>query len=190
MEEEKQLFYGYLSSVKCLTSCFRRYIQPPNLTASCNLSISSRSSSREKHLDLAPSFPTWKKLTSIPWTLKSYYNVPMTTTTRSGPAGFLIILSSAERNNPMSQIGHFSLQCLLLRLKLATVSQTVMIKVVLNRRMLSTKPGTLDKRLWLRTHGSALLTMRSRITICGNRPPPHFSWAQPTTVGTTALQAT
>ncbi|KAG8518324.1 Gametocyte-specific factor 1 [Galemys pyrenaicus] len=33
---------------------------------------------------------------SIPWTLRSYYNAPMIKITRSGPAGFLIILSSAE----------------------------------------------------------------------------------------------
>lgn len=30
-----------------------------------------------KHLDSAPSFPTWKKVTFIPWALNSYYNAPM-----------------------------------------------------------------------------------------------------------------
>lgn len=50
-----------------------------------------------EHLDSAPSFTKWTKLTSIPWTLKSYYNAPLLKTIRSGPAGFLIILSSAER---------------------------------------------------------------------------------------------
>ena len=47
-------------------------------------------------------------------------------------------------------------------------------------RMLSTKPGTLDKRLWLRARGSALLVMKTGIKICGSRA------ASPMSVATTA----
>ncbi|VCX14469.1 unnamed protein product, partial [Gulo gulo] len=72
--------------------------------------------------------------------------------------------------------------------KSVIVSQAVMIKAVLSR-MLSTKSGTLDKRLWLSAHGSALLVMKAGIKICGNRPAPHLSGAQPTTVATTTLPA-
>lgn len=147
----------------------------------------------QEHLDSTPSFPTWKELTSIPWTLKSYCNAPMIKTTRSGPAGFLIILSSAERIILMLQTNWLLVPSMLatrfLGQKSVIISQTVMIKVVLSR-MLSTKPGTLDERLRLNAHGSALLVMKTGIKICGNRPAPHLSGAHPTTVATTALQAT
>ena len=51
------------------------------------------------------------------------------------------------------------------------ISQAVAIKVVLSR-MLSTKPGTLDKRLWPRAPGSALLSMKTGIKICAS-----FVWS-------------
>ncbi|KAF5916587.1 hypothetical protein HPG69_005382 [Diceros bicornis minor] len=61
-------------------------------------------------------------------------------------------------------------------LKSVIISPAVTIKVVLSR-MLSTKPGTLDKRHWLRAHGRALLAVKTGIKICGNRPAPHLSGA-------------
>ncbi|KAI5931603.1 Gametocyte-specific factor 1 [Manis javanica] len=92
-----------------------------------------------KHLDSTPSFPTWKELTSIPWTLKSYCNAPMIKTTRSGPAGFLIILSSAERIILMLQTNWLLVPSMLatrfLGQKSVIISQTVMIKVVLSRML-------------------------------------------------------
>ena len=36
------------------------------------------------------------------------------------------------------------------------------------------KSGTLDKRLWPRACGSALLVMKTRIKISGERPAPHL----------------
>lgn len=99
--------------------------------------------------------------------------------TRSGLAVFLIILSSTERIILMSKAKWLLVPSVLttrfLWLKSVILSQAVMIKVVLSR-MLPTKPGTLDKRLWLRAHGSALLGIKTGIKICGNSWAPPFVW--------------
>ncbi|KAL0611752.1 hypothetical protein AAY473_018378 [Plecturocebus cupreus] len=117
----------------------------------------------------------------------------MIKTIKSELAGFLIILSSAERIILMLQANWLLVPSMLatrfLELKLVIISQAVMTEVVLSK-ILSTKPRALDKKLWLRAHGSALLAMKTGIKICGNRPAPHLSGAQLTTVTTTALQAT
>lgn len=74
--------------------------------------------------------------------------------------------------------------------KSVIISQTVKTQVVLSR-MLSIKPGTLDKRLWLRAQAVyPSLALETGRKLSGNRTAPHLSGAQPTTVATTALQAT
>ncbi|VCX36888.1 unnamed protein product [Gulo gulo] len=73
----------------------------------------------------------------------------MIKTTRSLLAGFLIILSSAERTILMWKAKWLLVPSVLaprlLWPKSVILSQAVMIKVVLSR-MLPTEPGTLDKR--------------------------------------------
>lgn len=141
-----------------------------------------------EHLDSAPPFTKWTKLTLIPQTLKSYDNAPLIKTTRSGLAGFLIILSSAERIILMSQTNWLLVPSVLatrfLRPKTVILSQAVMIQVVLSN-MLSTKPGILDKRLWLRAHGSEgwdkdlwerTSTRHSTANYCGNNSPTSKLW--------------